>query len=75
MSSNLIGKTIANIRPMTTKEMKSYGWDGEHAPPVLVLSDGTKLFPSRDPEGNRPGALFGERGKDSFILTNAGRET
>ena len=57
MSKNLIGKTIANIRPMTAEEMNGYGWDG-YPPPVLVLSDGTKLFPSIDPEGNGPGTLY-----------------
>lgn len=47
---------------MTDDEMASEGWNGRRngAPSVMVLSNGTKLYPSQDPEGNGPGALFGE---------------
>ena len=46
---------------MTNEEAERDGWGiGRHGPPpVIVLDDGTLLYPSRDPEGNGPGALFG----------------
>ena len=48
---------------MTKEELDVEGWEtGRHTPPtvlVLVLDDGTKLYPSQDEEGNGPGALFG----------------
>jgi hypothetical protein len=58
----LVGHTIAEVRRMTSAEMKNEDWGngGRHGAPVtLVLDDGTKLYPSRDPEGNGPGAMFG----------------
>lgn len=54
---NLIGKTILQVRPMTKEEKDINGWCQENI--VIVLSDGTKLFPSCDYEGNAPGAIFG----------------
>ena len=58
----LIGRTIADVRQMTKKELEIEGWDvgaGQLPPPVLVLDDGQRLYPSRDSEGNGCGALFG----------------
>lgn len=57
----LIGQTIFKIRPMTKKEGEKEGWEfGRHgAPMILELSNGALVYPSCDPEGNRPGALFG----------------
>lgn len=61
--SDVQGKTISEVRQMTDAELQAEGWDGRvahAAPTVLVLEDGTKLYPSRDPEGNGPGSLFGK---------------
>lgn len=58
--SDFEGREIVAMRPMTTEERKREGWMGRGiAPPVIELDDGTTLFPSRDAEGNGPGALFG----------------
>lgn len=57
----LRGCKIKDIRPMTAAELEENGWDdpGMGAKPmVIVLSDGTLLYPSCDSEGNAPGVLF-----------------
>jgi hypothetical protein len=59
----VIGATIVTVRPMTKAEADVEGWSitGRHgAPFVVVLSTGAVLYPSRDDEGNGPGALFGQ---------------
>ena len=53
---------------MTKKELDAEGWEGHDAPAVLILSDGSKLYPSRDSEGNGPGALFGIHDGKQFQL-------
>lgn len=56
------GLTIVEVRPMTYTEASHEGWGIDNingAPPGIVLSDGSKLYPARDPEGNGPGAMFG----------------
>jgi hypothetical protein len=58
----LVGLTIVEVRPMTDAELKGEDWgvNLRHGrPPCLVLSNGTRLYPSSDDEGNDPGALFG----------------
>lgn len=58
----LIGRRITDQRPMTEEEATLEGWrfSGVHgAPTVLVLDDGTLIYPSQDHEGNGPGVLFG----------------
>ncbi len=64
---NLLGRTIVGIRYLTDKETEAMDW-GRSAI-VLVLNDGTLIFPSMDDEGNGAGAIFG-RSKDDkeFIL-------
>jgi hypothetical protein len=60
--SALIGRTIREVRPMTEAEQSAEDWEyvsSWELPVVLVLDDGTRLYPARDPEGNGPGALFG----------------
>jgi len=46
---------------MTDAELEREGWNYHTGsiPTVIVFEDGTKVFPSKDPEGNGPGALFG----------------
>jgi hypothetical protein len=51
------------IRPMNPTEIELFGW-GEGwggVPMVIILSDGTAIVPSADPEGNGPGHLFLEK--------------
>lgn len=60
--TDLVGREIVEARKMTEAELEREGWATNHyhpAPPVLVLDDGTNLYPATDTEGNSPGALFG----------------
>lgn len=59
--SELEGRTIKTVRAMTRQELEAEGWteDRHGARIALVLDNGTVLYPSRDDEGNGPGALFG----------------
>lgn len=50
---SVVGKTIVDVRPVTRNPF-DYGRNTV----ALVLDDGTEIFPSRDMEGNGPGALF-----------------
>jgi len=68
---SMVGLEIAEIRRLTDAEVEREGWGHSRGanPPVLVLEDGTKLYPSADPEGNRGGALFGAGpGGDLFFV-------
>jgi len=56
--TDLVGRTISAVRPMTQKEQDLEGWFTPAM--VLVLDDGTLLYPSRDMEGNGSGVLFGQ---------------
>lgn len=63
-SVTIVDRKIVQIREMTYREAKSEGWEGYNnsahgLPTVIVLDNGTKLYPSRDSEGNGPGTLFG----------------
>jgi len=57
--AKIINQTIKEVRPMTAKEMEAEYWDCRRPPTVIILENGTKLYASRDEEGNGPGALFG----------------
>ena len=59
----LEGRTVVAVRPMSTAELIHNAWIGEYPPAVLVLDDGTIVYPSRDDEGNGPGAMFAARGE------------
>lgn len=52
----LVGRRILAVRYMNEQEVKDRLWCA--APLVLILDDGTHLWPSRDDEGNDAGALF-----------------
>jgi hypothetical protein len=70
---SLMGRTIVDTRRMTVAELEREGWDvepGDEPPLVLVLDNGTMLYPSRDWEGNGPGCLFGtdQEGRQISIL-------
>jgi hypothetical protein len=54
-----IGRRIERVRDMTEDEAAELDWGRRDRPSaVLVLDDGTLLFPSRDDEGNGGGSLF-----------------
>jgi hypothetical protein len=58
----VIGQTVVAVRPMAASELAREGWEANRrhgTPMVVVLSSGALLYPSRDDEGNGPGALFG----------------
>lgn len=55
----LVGRRIVEMRAMSARELEAEGWPPDETVPVLVLDNGAILFPSRDEEGNGPGALFG----------------
>jgi hypothetical protein len=68
----LVGQKIKEVRVLTAAEMKKQHWEQDNLelpPIVIVTEDGTKLFPSRDSEGNAPGTMFGEtpRGKGFYV--------
>lgn len=52
----LKGRTIVGVRYMDEKDMANCGWDRSAV--ILVLDDGTIMWPSADDEGNGPGALY-----------------
>jgi hypothetical protein len=71
----IVGRRIVEVRPMTRPEARKEGWEPDQArspveATVLVLDDGTILYPSRDDEGNGPGALFGADSDGLFALSS-----
>jgi hypothetical protein len=54
--SLLKGKKIVDVRYMTEKERDMLGWQSRCV--IIILDDGTSIYPSRDDEGNDAGALF-----------------
>lgn len=67
----MIGAQITDIRAMTDEELAKEGWSDHFggAPVAIDLDNGTTLYPSKDPEGNGPGALFGDTGDDLIMVT------
>lgn len=59
---------IIEVRQMTEEEVEYEGWPGAGDDTVLVLDDDTRVFASRDEEGNGPGVLF-VRGKEQTIYS------
>ena len=62
---HFLGRTIVGCRYLTDKEVEDLGW--YNASIVLVLNDGSLLFPSADDEGNDAGAIFGQSKKGEEI--------
>lgn len=55
------GLTVKNVRPMDPVEMRKEGWEEYgriNSSQVLVFQDGTKIFASKDFEGNGPGRIY-----------------
>lgn len=67
-AQSLVGQMITDVRVMTAKEMATENWHGQGPVVQLVLSDGSRLYPSRDPEGNGPGVVFGQDKDEGFAL-------
>ena len=58
-TKRLLGRKIVGVRYMTDEERIHQGWGEEKNPIMLMLDDNSVWFPSRDDEGNGPGALYG----------------
>ena len=67
MSDDIEGKKIVALRKMTKAELKREGWEEEECM-CIELEGGSILYPSRDEEGNGPGALFGFVDKKTIML-------
>jgi hypothetical protein len=52
----LAGRKIERVRYLTEKEREGLGWSKRSL--VLILDDGTYLWPSADDEGNNAGSFF-----------------
>lgn len=52
----LVGRKIVEVRYLNDKEVNEHGW--HRSALVMLLDDGTYLYPSSDDEGNDAGALF-----------------
>lgn len=67
-----IGRTVVATRQLSVSELAAHGWGCRpgHDVVVLVLDDGSCVYPSSDPEGNEPGALFvtDADGRQSMLL-------
>ncbi|MDA0345364.1 MAG: hypothetical protein O3C54_05320 [Proteobacteria bacterium] len=63
----LLGRKIIGTRYLTDEEVEGLGWYNSAI--VLILDDGTLIFPSCDDEGNNAGAIFGQfkNGKEITI--------
>jgi hypothetical protein len=69
------GKTIVAVRSMTQQEIEAEYWQHSRVDAtVIVLSDGSIIYPSCDPEGNGPGMLFGKdpSGNTYYIYADDG---
>jgi hypothetical protein len=66
----IVGRRIVGLRSMSTAELAAEGWPPHQSVPAIILDDGTVLYPSRDEEGNGPGAVFGmsSRGQGFQVL-------
>jgi len=78
----LVGQVVKCVRPMTQAELAWEGWDDKdwctnaEETVAIEFENGTVIYPSRDPEGNDGGTLFGNekkgRGKtkrvEDFVL-------
>lgn len=63
----LVGRKIERVRYLTEKEREGLGWSKRSL--VLILDDGTYVWPSADDEGNNAGAFFTTNSKLELIPT------
>lgn len=68
MSDLVVGETVlVAIEQTTPEENAELGW--VRSATVLRFSNGLRVFPSRDDEGNGPGTLFTEQnGECGYLL-------
>lgn len=69
--SDLEGHTIEEVRPMTEDELAELHWENHRShspPPVMVLDDGRKVFPSMDTELNGPGQLLFNEDDQTYMV-------
>ena len=68
------GLRITGFRPMTVEECEERYWPSDKwsRPIAIELEDGSFIYPSRDPEGNGPGAFFivDTDGSESRVVVN-----
>lgn len=66
----LYGSKVANIYYALPELIKDYSWNSR---PIVILFENTHggtiiCTTQSDPEGNDGGAIFGQKGKDDFVL-------
>ena len=59
---SLVGKTVAQVRTLSDKELEQFMWDGGGSEVAFVVffTDGSFIIPSRDDEANGAGTLIYE---------------
>lgn len=65
-TDRLAGRTIQTATYMTREEAEAIGFHSR--PLVLVLDDGSVLYPQSDDEGNDGGAMYHATAADDAIL-------
>ena len=55
VADKLVGRTVTGVRYATEKECAEMGWYSR--PVILILDDGSYIFPMADDEGNDGGAM------------------
>ena len=69
----MIGRKIVDVQMLNDEDLKIEFWESVREPSaVLILDDGSRIYASRDYEGNGSGALFGRKGKDTFAICITG---
>jgi hypothetical protein len=54
----IVGKKVRSVRLVQPLELEALGWDDINEPVIqIVMTDGTVVLPTRDPEMNGPGFL------------------
>lgn len=67
--TTIVGTTIKELRPMTEAELIEEGWENRRQETlVMILSNGVKLYPSQDYEGNGGGVWFGKDQDEAFAI-------
>ena len=58
--SNLIGRTIKSIRPLSKSELDDLYWSKSYGDLAfaIILDDGQVMIPAADPECNGPGFIL-----------------
>lgn len=62
MENQLVGKTIAKVRPPTEEELE---YTNEDIRTIIEFTDGSILFALRDEEGNGPGVMIAATDEDN----------